>query len=236
MPLIRKKKLELESTSFGDCQTSDSKGSLDDTPTRVWVRSWATTIGCGFWTPQLPLHVPEALLSSYLETRCETGLLDDQKMSFVSSLRVRLHLVTRPRGRVQMGRVFRGGSCTDETSCLVGKRWGRSTEGRGLYGVSLLSSPDEPSGWLGIKRQWRSTACCAWVQRRRWEGAAGSRAEPGPKRRENEAQWQQIHVILVKMKVGFFTFKVSGFVHCIHIHVVLVWTQFNLNMSVYYWL
>lgn len=51
---------------------------------------------------------------------------------------------------------------------------------RYLYGVSR-SSPDEALREVaGIKRQWRSRACCASVQQRRWEDAAGSRAAPAP--------------------------------------------------------
>lgn len=40
-----------------------------------------------------------------------------------------------------------------------------------------------PWGKCGkIKRPWKSRVCCAWVPKRRWEDAAGSRATPGPEK------------------------------------------------------
>lgn len=55
--------------------------------------------------------------------------------------------------------------------------------------VSLVSR-GEPFVWGGgFKRQWRSKACCASARRRRWEDAAGSRAAPGPVRRQTEGDF-----------------------------------------------
>lgn len=87
-------------------------------------------------------------------------------------------------------------------------RW---IDGTDVYGRGLYSWDKLPAGrrgewrlshsclqvlpWdtrVGIKRQWKSRVCCAWVRRRRWEDAAGSRAVLGPKVRENIL----LHIVL----------------------------------------
>lgn len=90
-----------------------------------------------------------------------------------------------------------GGGCTVEMSCLLGGEVRQEDQMAGtkfLYGVShfLLSWWRPEGGGAGIKRQWKSRACCASVRRRRWESAAGSRAAPGPKEERKHTSLEQL--------------------------------------------
>lgn len=78
--------------------------------------------------------------------------------------------------------------------------WGMERRGPQFVWSHSVSSRSEPSvaqvwGVVmvvgGVRRQWKSTACCVWVQHRRWGGAAGSRATPEPEGGENETMRRQ---------------------------------------------
>lgn len=68
--------------------------------------------------------------------------------------------------------------------------WGRGTweaEGWSFFFSSAslyLHLHQCPEGGGRIRRQWKNRVCYAWVQQRRWGSAAGSKAAPGPERKE----------------------------------------------------
>lgn len=156
------------------------------------------------WSNRWQVEVGSALLT--LQTEHDEGLLDDREISFTTSLRAQLYLFSGQGwgwggwfvGCRQVGCVGRAGAVQSRWAVCWEKRWGRRTEWRGPSFIRSLSlSPLLMAPWrrwVGIKRQWRSRACCASVRRRRWENAAGNRAAPGPKRRENKDFW--IHSML----------------------------------------